>query len=154
MSLKNVFNTGLKYVGLKEVPGFQSNGVILRWIRKFFPQITDDSKCAWCSIFLIELFKECGYSTKGANTAAKSWVNLKGAIEVELKDAQMGDIAIFHRGNGITWRGHVGVIGCSNVEGDIVLLSGNHKNQVTLEAWPTDKLWKIIRPKELQNEII
>jgi|GEM_PF-1993557 len=146
MRPKSLFDTGLNYVGLKEVPGIGSNQLILSWIQRFYPQITDDSQCAWCSIFMLVLFKECWYHTQGANPMAKSWANLADSTEIGLLDAQRDDLAIFHRGDPTSWKGHVGVIGNINVEGNIVLLSGNHRNQVTLEAWPTDKLYKIIRP--------
>lgn len=135
----------LKYYGQFEVPGPGSNPLILQWIKEFFPDITDDSKVAWCSIFLHIIAKEAGYNLRKDGTA-RSWLT-HGEV-IQFNDAEPGDIVIFWRGSPGGWQGHVALF--VNWKGDdgVRVLGGNQSDGVNIRTYQKNRILGIRRLKK------
>ena len=142
----NLILTALKYYGLFEIDGPISNKTILGWIQKFFPRANDDSKVAWCSIFMHQITQESGYKIPrdGQSGLARSW--LKHGSPITLDEAQVGDIVIFWRGSLDSSFGHVALYVNDRGNG-IRVLGGNQSNGVNIRTYPKSRILGIRRLK-------
>lgn len=131
-----------KYYGLKEVIGAEYSPTILNWIKKYFPNTKDDEDIPYCSIGLIEVFKELNLShlIKGANPAAISWASV--GTEIPLDEAIIGDVVVLKRIGG----NHVGLfIRYSKIKNVIYLLGFNQSNSCNITEFPISTLKNIRR---------
>lgn len=93
----------LEKEGFKEIPGPDSNQVILDWGHgpAHYPDITDDSTTPWCGIGMAGVFNDVGMgaSIPKDSAAAISWLNCGPPCE-----PKVGAIAVFSRpgGNHVT----------------------------------------------------
>ena len=129
-----------KYYGLKEIMGAEYSPTILNWIKKYFPNTKDDEDVPYCSIALIEVFKELGLSDKivGVTPAAISWTKVGKSVNV--KDANIGDIVVLKRIGG----NHVGVfIRYSVKKNTIYILGFNQGNSCNITEFPLSSLLDI-----------
>lgn len=125
-----------QFYGMKEVPGDDSNQQILSMIKEVFPYVSDDSKVAWCSIFMNSVAKMAGYDHSNS-AMAKSW--LKVGKQVEFDDRRIGDVVVFHRTRDPRF-GHVGIY-INDREGERVrVLGGNQQNAVNIRSYPTERI--------------
>jgi uncharacterized protein (TIGR02594 family) len=58
----------------------------------------------------------------------------------EVNEPQMGDIAVFSRGDPNGWQGHVGFFKGYNPDGTINVLGGNQGNSVSVRPYSADRL--------------
>ena len=108
---------------------------------------TDDDEHPWCAAFVGAALEMVGFkSTRKMN--AKSY--LDWGQDVPLNQAQIGDIAVFHRGSSPA-AGHVGFI-VGFEDGVIHLLGGNQGNQVSIAKYLIADLAGVRRP--LPNLIV
>lgn len=131
-----------KYYGLKEIIGAEYSPTILNWIKKYFPDTNDDEDIPYCSIALIEVFKELGLSDKivGTNPSAISWINI--GTEIPLNEAMLGDIVVLKRVGG----NHVALfIRYSKARNVIYLLGFNQSNSCNISEFPISTLRNIRR---------
>jgi len=139
----NLADYAMKYIGVQEIPGPKSNPIIKKWIQDYHDN-TEDSRISWCSIFLMALTDEFGFYNHGATVAAKSWKNCGIALE-RTQDALAGDLVIFDRGKVGDWMGHVGIFHSWNVEGKMLVISGNDSDGVRLRPYSIYRLEKVVR---------
>jgi len=135
----NLLLTAIKYYGIFEVDGPNSNEKILDWIQDFFPSAKDDSKVAWCSIFMHMVAKEAGYKIlRHRNSGlARSWLGYGQAVPID--EVQVGDIVIFWRGSLDSSFGHVALY--VNDRGkNIRVLGGNQSNGVNIRSYPKNRI--------------
>jgi len=122
---------------LKEIDGIASNPLLLAILKKYFPDTTDDSKLAWCSIIIMEALSTNGYDIKGATPMARSWLKVGKRTE---NPTPGNSLVIFWRGttdNGIN--GHVGIyMGETKVY--TYTYGGNQNNQVNLSPYPKEQV--------------
>ena len=136
-----------EFIGTRELPGESHNPVVLE-----FSQIlglgdymtTDDTEHPWCAVYTGACLEMTGYlSTRKAN--AKSY--LDWGQQVPLAQAQVGDIAVFHRGSPGSAAGHVGfIVGFDLRKNKIHILGGNQNNEVNIQPYDIGSLVGIRRP--------
>ena len=136
----------LEYYGLTERPGPGSNPEILDMIKTMFPDAEDDSKVAWCSIFINYISDQAGYEKSGSGLA-RSWE--KVGTPVEYVDRKIGDIAVFWRGSKDGWQGHVGLFVNDTEDGRLRILGGNQSDSINITILGWDKLVCFRRPKRV-----
>ena len=145
----------MKYYGLKEVPGDQSNAELLDIIKSVISWADDDSTISWCGIFITYLFNELGLNhlVPSRSYGARQWLNLEresvwaiGQEKYLISElARPGDIVVFWRGSIDDWRGHVALY-INEYDGDrIRVLGGNQDNAVNIRAYNKERILKIIR---------
>ena len=125
----------LKFYGLKEVFGPESNPEILKMFKEIgYSWVKDDSTTAWCSAALNYFCKKLGYERSG-KLDARSW--LKTGYEV--KEPNIGDIVVFWRNKINSWEGHVGLYINEEKEG-IYTLGGNQENMIKISPYPKSRV--------------
>ena len=131
-----VIEKALSYYGQREKDGAGSNPVILEIIKRWARWVTDDSKIAWCSIFVNDVCAQLGLPhTRKLN--AKSWLEI--GIPVELEDANIGDVVVFWRESINSWKGHVGFY-IRHDDNVIWVLGGNQENAVNIKPYSRKRL--------------
>ena len=138
----DMIQAALPYYGLKEVPGPESNPEILEMIRETFPWATDDSKIAWCGIFMHRIAKLAGREYPEKYYGAREW--MKVGVQVDLPNVELGDGVVFWRGSREGWKGHFGLY-AGQTENFIKVFGANQKNRVGIDLYPKDRLLKIVR---------
>ena len=131
-----------KYYGLKEIIGNEYSPTILNWIKKYFPETKDDEDVPYCSIALIEVYKELSLShlIEKATPAAISWASI--GIEIPLNEALLGDVVVLKRIGG----NHVGLfVRYSKIKNVIYLLGFNQNNSCNITEFPISTLKNIRR---------
>lgn len=115
--------------GVAEIKGRLSEPKIIEMFRACgFGWQKDDSKLAWCSIFLMFICKELSIENT-ANAMARSW--LKEGAAVEIDNLQFGDIVILWRIKPNSQFGHVGLFVKQDAH-HIWLLGGNQGDKVQI----------------------
>lgn len=141
------FDLAQRFVGeVQELPGEHADHPLIQWFLSLCGFGFDaHDEIAWCSAFVNGMcwIARCARSK---SAAARSWLNI--GIAVSLIDAKAGyDVAVFRRfvngmDDGIT--GHVGFY--AGMDGDrIRIISGNMRNQVTIDSFPATDLLGIRR---------
>jgi len=143
MRNNNLLLTALNYFGLKEVSGSKSNKKILSWIREILPWVKDDSKAAWCGIFMGKVFNDLHIPKPKDHHAAIRWLNVgKKIAPIDIKP---GDIVVFYRYSPSDWRSHVGIFVRHSDNGNYLVLGGNQNNEVNIKEYSKSKLRGIRR---------
>ena len=122
----------MKYYGLTEIVGQIDNPTIVGWFKELgFPDIQDD-ETAWCSLTVNIMARRCGLENTG-KLDARSWMK----IGTEIKDPNIGHVAVFYRNSISAWQGHVGLFaGFTLDKKQILTLGGNQGNMLTIRAYP------------------
>lgn len=124
-----------QYIGTREVPGPQSNALILRWLKDAFSWAKDDSTLAWCGIFVMQAMKATGNPYVQGYAGARKW--LEWGMEVD--EPLEGDVVVLWRESPSSWKGHVGFF--VRREGShIVILGGNQDDSVSEEKYPVARV--------------
>lgn len=98
-------------------------------------QNLDPATTAWCAAFVNATLQQSGM--EGTNSlAARSFLDWGQAVD----EPQLGDIAVFSRGDPNGWQGHVGFFQGYNPDGTINVLGGNQGDAVTVAAYSPDRL--------------
>jgi uncharacterized protein (TIGR02594 family) len=141
------FDMAQRFVGVREVPGSQSNPAVLAML-----QLDDDrpkgDDVPWCSAF-------ANYVTwllrlpRSKSLMARSWLKVGRAVGGE---AEAGfDVVILKRGTGkqpgpekLDAPGHVGFY-AGEENGKVLVLGGNQKDEVNITAYPKSRVLGIRR---------
>jgi uncharacterized protein (TIGR02594 family) len=135
LNRKRLLDAAFKYLGTKEVSGPGSNPLIIEWFENWGAGWQkDDSKLAWCAIFINQVLKEAGLIFSG-KLNAKSFLK-----EGEPTDnPKPGDIVIYWRSSPDSWKGHVGIY-IREDERYIWTLGGNQNNEVNITKYAKSRL--------------
>tara|TARA_R110002153_G_scaffold273999_1_gene446527 strand:- start:2039 stop:2641 length:603 start_codon:yes stop_codon:yes gene_type:complete len=129
------------YIGQKEVPGSGSNPLILGWIKDFLGWGSDDSKVAWCAIFINTMLESSGIAGTG-KANARSFLDWGRSVSSPRK----GDIVIFERGGASSWKGHVGIYWGESSSSSIYCLGGNQSDKVSVATYNKSRILGYRRP--------
>ena len=129
------YQLAIRFLGLKEVPGPESDPLVLAMLKLDGDWPKDDS-VPWCSAFVNWVFWLFALPRSG-NLRARSWLQVGESIPLD--QAVPGwDVVVFSRGAGeqpgpevIDAPGHVGLF--AGLEGDrILVLGGNQGDRVSI----------------------
>lgn len=131
----------LKLYGTKEIPGAQSNPLIMEWAKDVgIPgTVYTNDDTAWCGLFMAVVVKRSGREPVAQPLWARNWAQWG----VSAPFAMLGDILVFSRQGG---GGHVGVYvgedaNCFHV------LGGNQSNMVNVTRIVKSRCIAVRRPK-------
>lgn len=135
----DLLKCALRYYGLHETRGEHNDHEIIRMIRRYFPDVRDDSTIGWCSIFVDHVAKMTGYESSNS-AMARSW--LKVGTPVDQSNRQTGDIVVLWRNSPTDTAGHVGIyINDRDSDGKMIrVLGGNQNNSVNISGYPTARI--------------
>jgi len=139
--MQNVYDEAVKHNGLKEIRGAAHNPQIVQWFADVGHSWVQDDETAWCAAFVGAMLVAVGLpSTKKLN--ARSYMTW--GYEVDLEDAEPGDVVVLWREDPSSWKGHVALI--DSLSGDKVkLLGGNQRDAVSIAAHPVSKVLSVRR---------
>jgi len=142
------FDIAQRFIGIKEVPGMESNPMILAML-KLDGKWPEDDSVPWCSAFLNYV---CWLLRlpRSKNLRARSWLNVGYAIHPD--EAMPGfDVVILRRGKEpqpgpdiIAAPGHVGLY-AGYQAGGIELLGGNQGDTVKVSRYDSKRILGIRR---------
>lgn len=133
----------LQWFGKVEKAGPESDDWVLAIIREMMPTAKDDSKVAWCSIFMNYVARNaCAETTDRMD--ARSWLK----VGEEVNSPIVGDVVIFWRGSRTGWQGHVGLY-VNEMDGHINTLGGNQVNGVNIKGYAKSRLLGFRRLRHL-----
>lgn len=143
--MRDILIKSLDHYGLTEVPGPGSNPRLLNIIKSELDWVEDDSKIAWCAIYMTHLFRGDVYEDHIPKDpyAARSWLTVGCDIPIELAEA--GDIVVLWRNSISDWRGHVGLFINHTEDGRVRLLGGNQSNSVNISIYPESRILSVRR---------
>lgn len=121
---------GMKYKGLKEIPGPKHNATILMWLKKLHAWWSDD-ETPWCGVFVAYLMQTCGFALPKLWMQAKAW----GDWGTRLAAPVPGCLVVFTRVGG----GHVGIVLGTTPAGELVVLGGNQGDAVSIARFGKDR---------------
>lgn len=131
-----------QYLGMKEVPGHQSNPAILAML-KMDMQWPKDDATPWCSAFANWVAFNMGLE-RTKSLRARSWLTV--GTPVSLDEADGNTVVIFSRGRGkqpgpevINAPGHVAFF-LEYVHGSIHVIGGNQGDKVSKKRYPTSRV--------------
>lgn len=108
--------------------------------RKYMGTNPTDRKRLWCATFMNMVLAKVGYS--GTNSdAAKSFAYYGRRIS----EPKVGAIAVLTRGKR---GGHVGVVSGIDVQGNPIIISGNHNKSVGESVYPRARVIAYVMPSE------
>lgn len=127
----------VQQLGEKEIAGSQHNQTIVNYAQEAGFEWVNDDETPWCSIFVSWCAMKADLArSKKAN--ARSWLLVGQNVD---HAPEPGDVVIFWRGQRDSWQGHVGLFfGYSQDGTRVYCLGGNQGNQVSISAYPTDKV--------------
>ena len=135
--MDKVLKIAVTELGEKEISGPEDNPTIVNYAKEAGFEWVNDDETAWCSIFVNWVAMKAGLKrTKLAN--ARSWLDV--GLNVD-DNPEPGDIVVFWRGSEQGWQGHVGFyFGFSKDQSRVYCLGGNQGNQVSVTAYPVEKV--------------
>lgn len=147
------FQLAERFVGVKEIPGSESNPQILSMLKLDggWPAMSDE--VPWCTAFVNYIMWQLRLP-RSKSLRARSWLNIGRPIQ---GGAQIGfDIVILSRGGGdqpgpedTTAPGHVGFYAGfedrSDGNNQVYLLGGNQNDEVNLRSYPVERVLGIRR---------
>lgn len=118
-------------IGMKEVPGPESNPEIVKmWADIKRSGIKDDAT-PWCAAFVGAVLERCGIRSSRFESA-KSYCEWG----TPLKTPCLGCIAVFTRDGG----GHVGFVVGKDEVGRLLVLGGNQSDSVCVKSFPQSRV--------------
>jgi len=139
------FELAQREIGVKEVPGPQSNPAILEYARDArLPWEYESDETAWCAIFANAMLERCGI--RGTRSA---WARdfLKWGRQC---DPTVGCIAVLTRDGG----GHVMMFGGFSSDGTMILgLGGNQSDTVKWSWFPRSRVLGFRLPSAVEPTI-
>ncbi len=134
--MRKTIEIALAEYGITERIGSTHNPRILQYFKDIGNQWIQDDETAWCSCFANWIALQSGYAYSG-KLDARSWLSVGKPTYTPTK----GDVVIFWRERKSSWKGHVGFyIGYSADGKQIYCLGGNQNNQVSIKAYPANRL--------------
>ncbi len=129
-----------EYLGVAEIPGASTSGVISGWLRKLKAWWNDD-ETPWCGTFVGYCLSEAGIVVPKYWMRALAWAEWGRPLLVP----RVGAVVVFSRTGG----GHVGFVVGIDPSGNLMVLGGNQANKVSIAAfdparvvsyrWPTEQ---------------
>ncbi len=129
-----------EYLGIAEIPGASTSGVISGWLRKLKAWWNDD-ETPWCGTFVGYCLSESGIVVPKCWMRALAWAEWGRPLLVP----RVGAVVVFSRIGG----GHVGFVVGIDPSGNLMVLGGNQANKVSISAfdparvvsyrWPTEQ---------------
>lgn len=137
--LPKMVTQALMLYGITEIPGANSNQIILDWAKEVNLQsVYRDDDTPWCGLFMAVVVKRSGREPIRNPLWARGWVNWG----VPVGTPKLGDIVVFSRKAG----GHVGIyIGEDAFAYHI--LGGNQANMVNITRIVKARAIAFRRPK-------
>lgn len=128
-----------EWYGEREVDGPGSNPRLLSLINKYAPQITDDSKIAYCALSMSDCFIHQGAGHQLPDGKATLLARDFLKVGYEVYEPRMGDLVIFYRGDPEGWQGHVGIY--IRRDGDVIYTLGfNQGNTCNISAYAVKRV--------------
>jgi len=122
---------GLKYLGVREIPGVNHHPLILRMWKAIKRGGIQDDETPWCAAFVGFCLENVGIRSSRFESA-KSYLSWGVPLDKPVR----GCVAVFTRDGG----GHVGFVTGLDHAGRPLVLSGNHGNEVNIRMFPLDRL--------------
>lgn len=138
-----------KYYGESERKGMLSNNSIAHMINWATGRWIDDSKIAWCAIFMSYILNEVLEGQFRPIPIARRFDTVGHAVDTP----QFGDLVIFWRHSPNSWQGHVGIF-IRETEGDIWTLGGNQRNQVNISPYKKSRVLEYRRLIANSNDTV
>lgn len=134
------FDLAQRFVGIKEVPGADSNPQILAMLKLDAAWPTAD-EVPWCSAF-VNYIAWLLRLPRSKDLRARSWLDV--GVAVELTAASPGfDVVVIKRGDDPV-QGHVGFYAGMTLRG-VFILSGNQSNAVSVAQFPASSVLGVRR---------
>ncbi len=132
---------GLKFVGLKEIPGKQNNSTIVNWVRALKGWWAED-ETPWCGTFVGHCIEAAGLTPPKNWFRAKSWSDYGLKISKE-GTIPFGSICVKSRVGG----GHVFFAVARSADGRTIFgLGGNQGNMVSIVPFSLEEIDTVIWP--------
>lgn len=132
---------GLKFVGLKEIPGKQNNPTIVNWVRALKGWWKED-ETPWCGTFIGHCIQAAGLPLPQHWYRAKAWADY-GRPVPKSGMIPFGAICIKSRVGG----GHVFQAVAQSADGRVIYgLGGNQSNMVNITGFALSEIDAIIWP--------
>jgi uncharacterized protein (TIGR02594 family) len=139
--MKAVYDVANTYLGLKEYPGARHNETIVDCSATVGHSWVKDDEPPWCASFVGAVLAQVGLPHTG-KLNARSYLDL--GKEVNLADAEVGDVVVFWRGSPRAATGHVGFYAGKDERG-ILVLGGNQGNAVSVAPYSYGRLLAVRR---------
>lgn len=137
----------LKLYGVKEIPGPQSNSLILGWAQKLGGWVAGwykNDDIPWCGLFMAEVCRRADLPVVREPLKAASWAGWGEGV----RRPMLGDVLVFVRDGG----GHVGIY-VGEDDAAYHVLGGNQGNAVSITRIMKNRLqaarrtdWRIAQP--------
>jgi hypothetical protein len=144
--MQDLTNLLLKYYGIADWNS--GHNTIQRMIEQynFKAEKKVPLNAEWCAILLFNLCKYLNYDVGKANAWVATWCNV--GTEIDLKDAQMGDLVII--GNNVYQTHLTTFLRFSDDEKFAYCFGGNQNQQLNISYFKLDSIFKIIRLTKLK----
>lgn len=127
-------------IGLREIPGPMSEPQILELAADAGCPWVHDDETAWCALFVGGTLKRGGVKPSGS-AAARSYQNWGiSVLESGPLFVPVGSIVVLSRGDDPS-KGHVAYAVGRTKDGRLLLLGGNQKDMVRIDAFP---VWRVV----------
>lgn len=126
-----------KYLGVAEIPGPQTSGVIAGWLQRLHAWWSDDAT-PWCGVFVAAMIEECGLPLPKYWMRAKAWADWGSKLSAPVT----GCIVVFERQGG----GHVGFVVGRTIKGNLLVLGGNQRDCVCVSEFDRNRVLAYVWP--------
>lgn len=145
---ERILMTAFSQMGTAEIVGKSHEEMVVRYFHDIGHKWVNDDETPWCAAFANWVcLKALVESTGRLN--ARSFLSI--GQEVDLKDAQPGDVVILWRGSKTGSKGHVGFY-TNQDETRVCLLGGNQNNEVNLGMFGKDRVLGVRRLSSMFNQ--
>jgi uncharacterized protein (TIGR02594 family) len=131
----NILIEALKDFGIAETVGPGSSADIMAMAKEVGAAYPTD-ETPWCGLAMAAWANRAGVTPPKGSLRARSWLTFGTAV---LGSPELGDVCVLWRGKPDSTQGHVGLF-IARRGGTIYLLGGNQGNQVSIQAFPVDRL--------------
>lgn len=129
-----------EYLGVAEIPGQKTSGVIAGWLRQLKAWWSDD-ETPWCGTFVAYCISESGFSVPKYWMRALEWKDWGRPLLVP----RLGAVVVFKRDGG----GHVGFVAGKTADGHLMVLGGNQANKVSIAPFDPERVVAFRWPNEV-----
>lgn len=134
-------NIALTQIGAYEYKNGDNPEIIKYFMNNKNSDYTDE--IPWCAAFVNWCLSSGGFEYSGL-LQARSYLN----VGYHVPHPQLGDVAIFWRGDKHSWKGHVGFY-INKVGHDIYILGGNQSDAVSIAPYHESQLIDFRRVRKI-----
>ncbi len=131
--------------GVEEIDGPLAHNLRILDYQATTDLAATDDETAWCSAFVCFCLRAAFIKGTG-KAAARSYVTWGH----ELAKPRIGAITVLWRGTRFGWQGHVGFL-LGFHKDSLIMLGGNQGNQVSVQAFPMERLLGYRWPLDLDR---